>query len=260
MPRTLQFDTPHLGQQVLVYEELDSTNDEIDRLDLASGAIVVADHQTAGRGQYGRPWSAKPGSSLMMTVQLDPPAHLVRPVILTALAAVGVAEAILELTGLQAKINWPNDLLLRGRKCCGVLIEQRSRTLIGLGLNLNQTAQDWAEAGLPRAVSLAEMAKKPIDRDVALGCVVKHLDAEYGWLLAGEQVRLEADWKWRIGLLGRPVAATLVTGELVSGRLHDMSFAGVELELHGGGGFRVLPPELIRNLTSMNDDLQTSDP
>jgi BirA family biotin operon repressor/biotin-[acetyl-CoA-carboxylase] ligase len=254
MPRTLQFDIPHLGQQVLLYEELDSTNDEIDRLDLNSGAIVVADHQTAGRGQYGRPWSAKPGSSLMMTVQLDLPAHLIRPVLLTAWAAVSVAEAILELTGQQAKIKWPNDFLLRGRKCCGVLIEQRSMTLIGLGLNLNQTAQDWAEAGLPRAVSLAEMAKKPIDRDAALACVVKHLNAEFTWLLAGEQVRLEADWKWRIGLLGRPVVASLVTGELVAGRLHDMSFAGVELELHGEGGFRVLPPELIRNLSATNVD------
>lgn len=259
MVRTLRFDHAHLGQQILLYDELDSTNEEIDRLDLANGAIVVADYQTAGHGQYGRPWSAKPGSSLMMTVQLEPPSHLNQAAVLTAWAAVSVAETILELIGQQAKIKWPNDLLLRGRKCCGVLIEQRSRTLVGLGLNLNQTAQDWAEAGLPHAVSLAEMAKRPIDRDVALACVVKHLNAEYDWLLSGEQVRLEADWKWRIGLLGRLVVATLVTGELVAGRLHDMSFAGIELELHGEGGFRVLPPELIRHLTAMNNDHETRD-
>ena len=260
MPRTIQFDGPHLGKQVLLYEEVDSTSEEIDRLDLDSGAIVVADHQTSGRGQYGRVWTAKPGSSLMMTVQIDPPAHLIQPVILTAWATVSMAEAILELTGLQAKIKWPNDLLLRGRKCCGVLIEQRSKTLVGLGLNLNQTKQDWDEAGLPRAVSLTEVAAKPIDRDTALTCIIKHLNVEYDWLLAGEQVRLEADWKWRIGLLGRPVVASLVTGELVAGRLHDMSFSGVELELHGDSGFRVLPPEMIRNLNAMSDDLQTSDP
>jgi BirA family transcriptional regulator, biotin operon repressor / biotin---[acetyl-CoA-carboxylase] ligase len=260
MYRMLNYDTPHLGREVLLYEELDSTNEEIDRLDLVSGAIVVADYQTAGRGQYGRPWNAKPGSSLMMTVQLEPPAHLQRPVILTAWATVSVAEAILELAGLQAKIKWPNDLLLSGRKCCGVLIEQRSRTLVGIGLNLNQTTQDWADAGLPQAVSLSQLAAKTIDRDDALSCVVKHLNSRYDSLLAGKQGRLEADWKWRIGLLGQAVVASLVTGELVAGRLHDMSFAGVELELHGDGGFRVLPPELIRNLTSMKNDYEITIP
>src|SRR5207244_4257286 len=72
------------------------------------GLAVVADHQTAGRGQYGRVWQARPGSSLLMSVALKPPSELCRPVILTALAAVAVGDAILSLIGTQTRIKWPN--------------------------------------------------------------------------------------------------------------------------------------------------------
>src|SRR5687767_8862526 len=145
---TWHFDTERIGRRVLVYDHVDSTNTrgaELAHADPdADGLVLIADQQTAGRGQYGRVWQSRPGSSLLLSVVLRPPAELRRPVILTAWAAVSVAEAILALTGVQARIKWPNDLLVRGKKVCGILIEQSGTageivTVAGIGLNLNQT-------------------------------------------------------------------------------------------------------------------------
>src|SRR6187401_2775554 len=120
-PRDIwHFDTEHIGRRVLVYDRVDSTNSlgaSLASTEGADGLVLIADEQSAGRGQYGRTWQSRPGSSLLMSVVLRPPEQLRRPVILTAWAAVSVAEAVLALTGVQARLKWPNDLLLRGKKC-----------------------------------------------------------------------------------------------------------------------------------------------
>jgi len=154
--------TRRLGRQTIVFNQLDSTNTFAAPLadDPANdGLVVVAREQTAGRGQYGRVWQAPPGSSVLMSVLLFPPAPLRRPALLTAWAAVSVCETILQLAKLQAKIKWPNDVLIHGKKVCGILIEQRTgasaefplATVVGVGLNITQSAEMFAQAGLPLA-------------------------------------------------------------------------------------------------------------
>ncbi len=245
---TWHFDTRHVGRRVLVYDALASTNDTAAELPADdAGTAVVADHQTAGRGQYGRAWLTRPGSALLLSVLVAPPNHLRRPVVLTAWAAVGVAEAVRTLTGVQARIKWPNDLLIRGKKVCGILIEQRAGTVVGIGLNLTQSAEEFAAAGLPDATSLALATGAVLDPRAAVAAVLRRLDEEYSRLVSGELVPLEADWKWRVGLLGRHVTAVLADSESVSGRLRDLTFDGVELEV-GESGVRVLRPELVRQL------------
>src|SRR5436190_13637804 len=168
---TWHFDTERIGRRVLVYDSLDSTNTRgaaLAATDDADGLVLIADVQTAGRGQYGRVWQSRPGGSLLMSVVLRPPAELRRPVVLTAWAAVSVAEAVLALTGAQARIKWPNDLLVRGKKVCGILIEQTGTggevtTVAGIGLNLNQTADEFAQATLPDATSLGILTGGLID-------------------------------------------------------------------------------------------------
>lgn len=238
---------------MLVYDAVTSTNDvaaELAADPQNAGAVVLADFQTAGRGQYGRAWASRPGCSLLASVLLFPPAELNRPVVLTAWAAVAVGEAVRELTGVQVRIKWPNDLLVRGKKVCGILIEQHRGTVIGIGLNLNQSADDFAAAGLPDAGSLAIAAGSPIDPGAAARVLVHRLDDEYDRLLAGERAALEADWKWRVGLLGRHVTAELADGTTATGRLREMGFDGLELEV-GDGAFRVLTPETVRQLRAV---------
>ncbi len=236
-----------VGREVRVFDSLPSTNDTAMESDAPDVTAFVANHQSRGRGQHGRVWASRAGDSLLLSIRLRPPTELARPVILTAFAAVAVGDAIRELAGVQARIKWPNDLLVRGKKVCGILIEAGRATVVGIGLNLNQSTESFDESGLPDATSLALVGGLIVDRDRALECVLDRLDEEWSRLLAGERVPLESDWKWRIGLLGRGVLVEKADGEIVAGRLLEMSFEALEL-VRDDGTAETIPPELVRHL------------
>jgi BirA family biotin operon repressor/biotin-[acetyl-CoA-carboxylase] ligase len=257
LPQSWSLNTAYIGRHVLQFEQLESTNTTA--LELAAGhpdgLAVIANVQTAGRGQYGRVWQAQAGSSLLMSVTLRLPLPLGRPVVLTALAGVAVGDAIFQLIGVQSRIKWPNDLLLQGKKVCGILIERHGEiAIIGIGLNLSQTHQDFMFAGLPQATSLGIVASQVIDIPQAANTVLHCLDREYVRLLQGEHVAIEADWKWRLGLLGRRVLAELTDGQNVEGRLIDLSFDRVDLETSIGITRRLIP-ECVRHLRRLSDSL-----
>jgi BirA family biotin operon repressor/biotin-[acetyl-CoA-carboxylase] ligase len=148
-----RLDTLHLGRRVLVFHRLDSTNSRAALLaeDRANtGVAVLAEAQTSGRGQHGHTWLCQPGAGVLLSLLLFPPPALRRPAILTAWAAVSVCELVFQAAGLQARIKWPNDVLVRGRKVCGILIEQARGTVVGIGLNVNQSAEDFHDGGPDR--------------------------------------------------------------------------------------------------------------
>src|SRR5260370_19576938 len=166
---TRELPNRHLGRRVLVFPRLDSTNTLA--LSLAGdpsqhGLVLLAEEQSAGRGQYGRSWQAPLRSSVLMSLLLFPPPALRRPALLVAWAAVSVCELVQAATGLAATIKWPNDVLIHGKKVCGILIEQRNSgnpvlplaTVVGLGLNVTQPAEAFAAANLPDAGSLLSMS------------------------------------------------------------------------------------------------------
>ncbi len=220
------------ASRVLVFDELPSTNTAATELARAEAApfAVLAHYQTAGRGQYGRVWQAPPDSSLLLSLAVHLPAGLARPVALTALTTVAVADTVHMLTGLQAVIKWPNDLLLQGKKVCGTLIEQTTATIIGIGLNLNQTAEDFSQAGLDAATSLRVLTGRVFEvRDVA-ECILDQLSKELDRLQAGDTVTLQANWRRRLWLLGRPVVIECHDGSRVVGRLRNVGFECVELD------------------------------
>jgi BirA family biotin operon repressor/biotin-[acetyl-CoA-carboxylase] ligase len=243
-----------VGRQVLVFDRVDSTNSLAASLigqPDSNGLALLADEQTAGRGQHGRNWVAPPRSSVLLSVLLFPPPELRRPVLLTAWAAVAVCEVVRETTGIQPRIKWPNDVFLRGRKVCGILIElsQQGSTpavVAGIGLNVTQTEEQLAAAGLPLATSLQAGAAAHVNRDTVARALLARLNEEYEQLCGGERVVLEACWKWHLGLLGRDVWAECADGTC-QGRLLDMGFDGVVLSLPHLGTV-VLPPETIQHL------------
>ena len=150
------------------------------------GLAVLAAEQTAGRGQHGRRWQCRRGDGVLLSVLLFPPPALRRPAVLTAWAAVSVCETVRALTGLQARIKWPNDVLLRGRKVCGILIEQGRAAVVGVGLNVRQPAAYFAEAGLPHGASLAQFTDADLDARSAAEALLHRMDEEYGRLLDGD--------------------------------------------------------------------------
>ena len=109
--------------------------------ELPVGSIVVADHQTAGRGRLDRRWEAPPGSALLASFVLEP-----RP-LLSLAAGIGAAEAC----GPDVRLKWPNDLMLRGRKLGGILVEvSRGKAVVGIGINLTSAPPGAARLGRPR--------------------------------------------------------------------------------------------------------------
>lgn len=256
-------DTHHLGRRVLVFDRLDSTNNLAAQLadDPANeGLAILADEQTAGRGQQGRTWMAAPGQSVLMSLLLAPPAELCRPVVLTAWAAVAVCAAIREIIPSSPRIKWPNDVLLHDRKVCGILIEStcgrlrlsaadakpQAVMIVGIGLNVQQSAATFAAAGLPEATSLAQFAAGPLDTQAVAAALIRQLDRDYDALRQGDLNTLETSWKHHLDLVGKQVAAECHDGTH-HGRLIELSFRGVELAREGKR-LLVLPPERVQHL------------
>jgi len=242
-------DTHRLGRRVLVYERVDSTSTRAEALagDPANdGVVVLAAEQESGRGQYGRSWQCPGGAGVLMSVLLFPPAPLRRAPLLTAWAAVSVCEFLQKTTGLEARIKWPNDILIWGQKVCGILIEQARGTVAGIGLNVNQSASVFAAANLPLASSLAILTGQSRDCGEVARQLLHELDEQYDRLCQGDTATLEACWKWRLGLVGKQVTAEC-PNQLVHGLLQDVTFTGVLLELPDGRLVR-LSPEAVRHL------------
>lgn len=243
-----------IGHRVVRLESVDSTNSVA--LGLATGpdahgTVVVADVQTAGRGQYGRTWWAEPGESLLASVIVDPPPSIRRPAMLIAWAAVALADAIEELMATSVRLKWPNDLLLRDQKVCGILTESgNSSVVVGFGLNLNQSREQFDRRQLPNATSLSLVRGRPFDRDDALATVLRHFDRLWQSIAVGHLANLEAGWMRRLNLLGRAVAAERVDGVMILGRMTALGFDGIELATDAGVVVAI-PPESVRSLRAL---------
>jgi BirA family biotin operon repressor/biotin-[acetyl-CoA-carboxylase] ligase len=248
----------HVGSEIRLFPQTDSTNQralELSDDPSRDGWVLIAEEQTAGRGQYGRVWQAPPRSSVLLSALVFPPPEIRRPALLTSLAAVVVAEVVREVCNQQAKIKWPNDVYLHGKKICGILIEQRGvgnphaplAAVIGIGLNLHQTAEDFRRTELPLAGSLASVTRIHVDWKDATERLIRTLDAEYGRLLEGDFDTLESLWKWRLGLLGKEVRVELADRQ-IEGRLLDVAFDAVVVEAEELMSF---PPETIRHISAV---------
>jgi BirA family biotin operon repressor/biotin-[acetyl-CoA-carboxylase] ligase len=156
-----------------------STNDDAQALARAGcpdRTIVLADEQRAGRGRLGRTWTAPPGRTLLFSIVFR---RTITPIYLTALCSVSIAEAIRGLTGFQATIKWPNDVMMGDRKVCGILAEaiwqqQPQITVVGIGLNVN--VDPVADGLPPTATSLSQQIGYSVARDVVLRTILQRLD------------------------------------------------------------------------------------
>ena len=167
-----------IGKEIVVVEEARSTNDlawaAADR-GAPEGFVVFAERQTAGRGQYGRRWESAPYQGIAMSVLLRPAITLRESPRLTALLAEVIAATIMETTGCRATVKPPNDIYIAGRKIAGVLVEGRTTidgnylAVAGIGINVNQTVDDFPEELRETAGSLAMATGRKIHRcDLAI--------------------------------------------------------------------------------------------
>ena len=179
-------DTEWAGKNIVYFDEIDSTNNrakEAGDNGAAHGTLFVADMQVAGKGRRGRVWKSPSGSSIYMTILLYPDISPVKAPQLTLLMAIAVAEGIQEVTGLETKIKWPNDIVVNGRKICGILTEMSTEidyinhVVIGVGINVNQdTFPDDIKA---TASSLKLELGKSVKRSELIAAVMKSFEKCY---------------------------------------------------------------------------------
>lgn len=172
-------------EQIFCYEEIDSTNLESRRLILqghGQGTVIVAEQQTAGRGRLGRHWESPSGTGIWFSVILEPGVSLQQTSSYSFVMAVAVAEGIRQATGLEAQVKWPNDVLLQGKKVCGILLElvaemsQVHQLIAGIGINANQQLADFPEEVQQKAISLAVAVGHPVQRTSILCAVLQKIE------------------------------------------------------------------------------------
>jgi BirA family biotin operon repressor/biotin-[acetyl-CoA-carboxylase] ligase len=166
------------GRPYLYEDACDSTQRLLDH-GLGEGAAAVCDEQSAGRGRLGRAWSAPPGTAILCSVLLEPPAG--RPLAeLSLVGGVAVAETVEDATTLAAQIKWPNDVLVNRRKVAGVLAEARDGAVVlGVGLNVNQTRAELPGDATVEPASLRTVDGVTRERAPLLADLLAHLETAY---------------------------------------------------------------------------------
>lgn len=173
-----------LGKRIAYFRHISSTMDEAVRRaqeGVEEGTVVLAGRQTAGRGRFGRTWVSEPGN-LYMSVVLRPSLQVLQ--YLSLLSSVAVLRAIRKTTGLEPTIKWPNDLRLRGKKVCGILVENALQdnsvqyAIIGIGINVS-VAPSESHGLVNAATSLNEETAREIDLETLLKNLLHEMDNLY---------------------------------------------------------------------------------
>ncbi len=205
------------GRSFYSFSEVASTNDIASQLiekGAPEGTLVTAEAQTRGRGRQGRVWTTSQGKALAFSLVLKPrfPAREIPGI--TLVAAVAVVQT-LEAYGLKPEIKWPNDLLLRGKKVCGILTEMgpkhdnKPSVILGIGINLNQSAKDFPLDIRLLATSVYRISGRKIDRVEFLQKLMVKLETVYGWMNQKQFSRVLGEWRKRSVTLGQWVKVTL---------------------------------------------------
>lgn len=187
--------TQFIGQQLIYHTACPSTNTEalqlINANKVREGAVIITDHQTAGRGQRDNHWESEAGQNLTFSVVLYPDLPVSKQFYLTIIASLAVTDALLTTVNKPIKIKWPNDILCLNNKLCGILIQNNLKankiqsTVLGIGINVNQT-----EFSYPNATSVSFISGKTIEREEILLNLFNFLEKRYIQLKNGESEAL----------------------------------------------------------------------
>lgn len=181
-----RMDTRWAGHPVIYYDTVSSTNLQA-KLSAENGAeegtLIVADMQTAGRGRKGREWSSPPGTNLYFTLILKPDYEAELASVVTLVMGIAVAEGIRETCGVEAGIKWPNDIVVNGKKVCGILAEMSVEreyvhyVVIGVGINVGE--QEFPPEIAPTADSLYQECGRRVSRGELIVNVMKAFESNY---------------------------------------------------------------------------------
>jgi BirA family biotin operon repressor/biotin-[acetyl-CoA-carboxylase] ligase len=226
-----------IGHRIVHYFRTDSTNDVALHLatqGAAHGTVVLAEEQTAGRGRLGRSWYSEKSSGIYTSIILRPPLAPAAAPVLTLLAGVATQQAVSSTTGLPVDIRWPNDLLLNGKKVCGILTEMSAEldrlhaVVLGIGLNVNH--REMPPELKEIATSLRMEGRKSYSRAQILVALLKELERKYRLLLDTGSGAIAQAWA---------AASTYAKGKRICVRSGAGEFLATTAGLDASGALRV---------------------
>lgn len=233
---------PQWAQRLRYHSELGSTNDEALRLceaGVAHGTVVLADHQTSGRGRRGAAWMSQSGAGLLFTLILRPQFEKQHWPRLALAAGCAIAQVLQELCGLPAEVKWPNDVLIDGKKCCGILVETRGDfAVVGIGINI--TASPDGE----ESVALADLTPRAVSREALLRALLDRLSQST--LVCADHFPELIDQVAEMCYLTGKTIGFSANGESLSGRALGISEEGELLVEIDGYVRRFMQAELVR--------------
>jgi BirA family transcriptional regulator, biotin operon repressor / biotin---[acetyl-CoA-carboxylase] ligase len=222
--------TSIMGREILCFDSIDSTNNlakKIAHEGCVDGTVVVAEIQTAGRGRLGRSWASTAKKGIWMSIVLRPALPPEDIQVITLAAAAAVARTIRRVTGISAGIKWPNDIILDGRKVCGILtemssdMEQVNFIVLGIGMNVNHAAEDFPPELQLVATSLAaHAARSNPDRSMFNRCeiirtLLEELEPLYTAINNGAVEEIIDEWRRYSVTLGRQIKASVRNSEYI---------------------------------------------
>ena len=238
--------TKWLGRDLRSFSEVNSTNEVAKSLapSCQNGTVILAETQTQGRGRLSRHWASPPGG-VWMSLILKPEMPLARVYQINMAVSVAVSRAIFSLLGLEAGIKWPNDLMIRERKICGILMEVSAEVgrldyaVVGLGINANVSLCNFPEEWMSTSIA-RELGHEVNRRDLIQRIL---MDIEEAYEMMGS-IEIYEEWRRRSVTLGRCVRITSNSGTLV-GVVEDLNEDGALLLRTESGRQRVLAGDCI---------------
>lgn len=243
--------TEVFGYEIEYHEQIGSTNERARRLareGAAEGTLVVAEEQLAGRGRRGRGWVSPFGEGIFASLVLRPPISPFEAPKLTLLAAVAVCRSIGAVCGVEAGLKWPNDVLVQGKKVCGILVEMGAEldtvnyVVIGSGVNANLRVENLPPDVQATAGSLRELTGRSVDRTALLAEYLRVLERLYKQGLTDSFQTLLGEVRHVSTTLGQFVRVHTMDGVWEgkaveiddSGALVVVDSAGIAHRLHSG--------------------------
>ncbi|MDI6803657.1 MAG: biotin--[acetyl-CoA-carboxylase] ligase [Bacteroidota bacterium] len=206
--------TKVVGRNIISFETINSSNTYAKTLpetDSINGMVIIAEEQTGGRGRFNRKWESEKEKNLTFSIILKPESELNKIGLLPLLTASAVAKAIEAVTNLEAECKWPNDILINGKKTCGILIESTSthkmkRIIVGIGLNVNQEL--FPDEINLNATSLKNEFGKTIDRVILLVEILKWFEDMYFRLIRRDYQEYLTEWRNRCKMFGKEISVS----------------------------------------------------
>lgn len=228
--------TKRLARNVHYFKEIDSTNEYAKTLAKKSfqdGDMVISEMQSQGRGRFNREWVSRTGKGIYMSILLKPEVSYERITQLTIFVSLAICEALEDYLNTEFEIKWPNDILLNGKKICGILteisgeVDKINYVIVGVGININLQKDDFSDNLQSKASSLRIETGSELDRKEVLQKVLTLLDKYYDDYLKGVEMPLILQkYKSKLNLMKKEVEIKVHNTKPVKGQVVDIGNNG----------------------------------